>query len=326
MIGIIGLGNFGVALADLFSKAGLKVIAWTNDSAACQHIFTTNQHPKYFSEYTLDKNLVVTTNKKDLENCEIILLAVPSKALGEILASFEFKPEQIIVSLIKGFEKNSLLIPLEYIKSIHPELKKLAVLSGPSFAKDLIDGKPTGLVCASESMEVSKYLTETLSVKNLRLYMSEDPIGVQLGGILKNIIAVAVGINDQLGYAESTRAMLITRGLAEITRTAVALGAKFETLYGLSGVGDLILTSTSNLSRNRQFGVLLAQGYSVKEAEEKVGSTIEAVQTIPLVLQIAEKHSLTAPISESIYSVINGKIKVEDLYGKLFNRPVRAEH
>jgi len=202
---------------------------------------------------------------------------------------------------------------------------RLCVISGPSFAKDLTRETPISLVSASSSTETATEVARVLSSSTVRLYLSSDPLGVELGGILKNVIAIAVGISDALGYGPSTRAALITRGLAEMTRISVALGANPQTLSGLSGLGDLVMTATDDQSRNRIVGLRLGRGEKLEEILETLGSTAEGVVTAPLVNNIAKDKNIEAPIVELVVKVLKSEIAPKDLAKTLMSRPLKGE-
>ena len=199
------------------------------------------------------------------------------------------------------------------------------LISGPSFAKDLAQQTPISLVAASSSNDSATKVATALTGSTVRLYLSNDPLGVELGGILKNVIAIAVGISDALGYGPSTRAALITRGLAEMTRVAAALGAQRQTLSGLSGLGDLVMTATDDQSRNRIVGLRLGKGETLESILATLGSTAEGVSSAPLVLALAQQHGIAAPLTEHVVRLMNGEIRATEMAHALMTRPLKSE-
>jgi glycerol-3-phosphate dehydrogenase (NAD(P)+) len=231
-----------------------------------------------------------------------------------------------LVSATKGLEKTTGQSPLTFArKTLQIPEGALCVISGPSFASDLAAGRPLSVTAASQSAETATAVAEALSGDSLRVYMSTDPLGVELGGILKNVIAIACGASDSLGFGPSARAALITRGLAEMSRLAVAAGADARTLSGLSGLGDLVMTATEDQSRNRQVGLRLGRGEKIDEIIKTLGSTAEGVSTAPLVQQLARQKGVETPITDLVARLIEGAIAPTDLAKALMNRPLRSE-
>lgn len=325
-IGVLGLGNWGLALAQHLSISGFEVTGWDRNEETITSLALTKKHPHFHPSITISSKISFTENlEKTIKGSEMLVLAVPSHALVSVLDESMNLKDKILVSGIKGFVDDSLKTPLQYLSSLSHEIK-LCTISGPSFAYDLIRENPILITAASHDPQTAFLVARIFSQGGLRVYPSEDPIGVEFGGALKNVIAVATGISDGLGFGDSTRAALVTRGLAEMTRLAVSSGAKQETLSGLSGLGDLLMTATSPLSRNRMLGFHIGEGDSIDTALSKLGSVAEGYLTAPKALQLSKKNGVELPITEQIVALFEGKISVRDVAKELLKRPLRAEH
>lgn len=231
-----------------------------------------------------------------------------------------------IVSATKGLERDSGLTPLSYAaEKLSVARDTLAVISGPSFASDLVAGHPISIVAGSTSEPLAHEVATTLSTESLRVYTSTDPLGVELGGILKNVIAIAAGVSDSLEYGPSARAALITRGLAEMAALATAMGANFKTLSGLSGLGDLLMTATENQSRNRAVGLQLGKGAKLEDVIASLGSTAEGVSSAPLVQKVAREKGVEVPITDQVVRLLRGEVIPGELTKALMSRPLRRE-
>lgn len=324
-IGVVGLGSWGSALALYCNRLGHKVTAWHREGPHVETIHKTGSLTigKTLRQ-PLPETLSITTDLTECANCDITIVALPASAWREVLP--KLSDATVIVSATKGLEKISHTTPLTFAKQVVgiPE-KNLCVLSGPSFASDLVHGTPISLVSASSSESNAKNVAESLSSETVRIYTSHDTLGVELGGILKNIISIAVGICDTLGYGPSTRAALITRGLSEMMRIATVWGADSQTLTGLSGLGDLVMTATDDQSRNRSIGLLLGEGKSISEAITTLGATAEGVYSAPLVLEFAKTHGIEVPIVDLVVEVLNGTLQPDELAHLLMTRPLKNE-
>lgn len=324
-IGVIGLGNWGTALAQHFASSSFPVLAWSRNEKVVDSINNNNLNSSYLSDLELSPNLKATTDLESVCSKEVVIVAVPAKVLSKVVEKAPLSDSSIYVSAIKGMDPDTFQTPLSVLKSISSKNLKLAVISGPGFAKDIARNRPAGLVVASNDEKDAKMLAEIFSSDSLRVYTSKDTFGVELGGILKNIIAIAAGIVDGLDLGDSARAGIITRGLAEMTELAVAMGAQRETLFGLSGLGDLILTATCNASRNRRVGLGIGMGMTVDEVVDTIGSVAEGLNSTPIILKLAKEHGVEVPITEGVQLVLEGKIKPKDLIAKLILRPTKAE-
>lgn len=322
-IAVVGLGAWGSALALHCARLGHSVVGWSRDAGFITELNNTRQLKTTGQVVTIPANFKGTSNLAELEDADLTIVALPARAWGEVLPKFKSKT---IISATKGLEKDSSLTPLSFAhqRCGYAEAS-LAVLSGPSFASDLIAGRPISVVAGSKSERLALEIATALSSPSLRVYMSHDPLGVELGGILKNVIAIVAGVSDSLGYGPSARAAIISRGLYEMTTVAVALGADERTLTGLSGLGDLIMTATEDQSRNRTVGLRLGKGEKLSDVIKALGSTAEGVSSAPLVLALAQKHGIPVPITEQVVRLMNGEIRATEVANALMTRPLKSE-
>ena len=303
---VLGGGRWGTALGLHLSRLGHRVLIYDINEKAVTSI-NEGKHP-YLPGIELPGSMKATTDLSEVEGFENVICALPTQTVREVFSRLDVKGR--VINASKGLEIGSFKRVSEVIEEIHPEVKVFA-LSGPSFAEEVSKGLPTAVVLAhKDSEEEARELQRAFISENFRVYLSGDIVGVELGGALKNVIAIACGVSDGLGFGYNARAALITRGLVEMTRIGVRLGAKKETFFGLSGAGDLILTATSDLSRNRTFGLLLGKGYSPEEALEKIGQVVEGVKTVVALKELTEREGIYAPITEAVYRVV---ILKEDL-------------
>jgi len=325
-ISVLGLGNWGTALANHLATAGHSVLGWTIEEEIVQGIKENRRNPCFQSQTELSKNLEATLDLKACLKNQIVLFALPAVALSDVVPRLLLEDGAIFISAVKGLEQKTLLTPLQFAKQNLPNKNVFfTVLSGPSFAKDLVDGRPAGIVSASNKPEIAKRVAEIFSNETLKIYTSSDPLGVEIGGIVKNVIALAAGVCDGLQLGDSARAGLITRGLAEIMRLATAMGANPKTLAGLSGLGDLVLTATSTTSRNYTVGARLGSGESLDHIIQTLGSTAEGVTTTPLVLSLASKHSVEMPICMAVNRILTGESTPTAVVQELISRPLKEE-
>lgn len=324
-IAVLGLGNWGTALANHLAMKGFDVLAWSIESDTVASINSHHSNPHYLSDVQLSPRLRATSALEDCLRAEVIVLVVPSKALGQVVPLLKVSPNTILISAVKGLETATVSTPLQFAARHMPGPCKLVVLSGPSFARDVVIQRPCGLVAASNEEAAARTAAELFNCESMKVYLSADPLGVELGGILKNVIALAVGVSDGLGLGDSARAGLITRGLAEITRLSEAMGADVRTLSGLSGLGDLAMTSTSDLSRNRTVGVRLGKGEKLEQIVASLGSVAEGVSTTPLVLKLAKQYKVDMPITEHVAQLIQGSMTPKEVVRALISRPMKRE-
>ncbi len=324
-VAVIGLGSWGTTLSHHLASIGCKVLGWSNDANVVDSINREHLNPRYLSGVKLHTGLLASTDLKQTFDKEFVVIALPSFALSDVLPKLQLKPGAILVSAVKGIEHKSVLTPLQYARQALPVKCELAVLSGPSFAKDVIAHRPCGVVAASESESVARKVAELFSSDWMRVYVSTDWLGVELGGISKNVIAIAAGVSDGLDLGESARAGLITRGLAEMMRLAEAMGAERITLSGLSGLGDLAMTASSSASRNYKVGFRLGRGETLQQVLESLGAVAEGVKTASLVMQIAAKYKVEMPITARVVELVEGRLEASTMVRELIARPIKRE-
>ncbi len=325
---ILGAGCWGATLAWLLTDNFEQVCLWSREQDL-QEDLVKNKHCSKPLEIQLQNKVEVTSDMKlAIDNADIILSVVATagtRSVCEQLKQAGIKQNQILVNASKGIELPSLMTMSDVIKDVLPE-QKLAILSGPTLAKEVLMGCPTAACVASENMEVAEFVQKYLNVKNkFRLYTNSDVVGVELGGSLKNVIAIAAGFAAQMKLGDNTNGALLTRGMAEIVRISVRLGANPSTLYGLSGMGDLIATCSSPLSRNHTVGALLAQGKKIDDILKELGSVAEGVQTSKALCELAKKLGVEVPLSEAIYEALYTDITPVEVMQKLMNRKLKEE-
>jgi glycerol-3-phosphate dehydrogenase (NAD(P)+) len=326
-VAVLGLGAWGTALALHCARCGHHVIGWTRDAAAAQRGNTTRRVPFQGTEVVMPDNLTLTAELTACAQAEMTIVALPARAWSQVAPHLPPpRAEAVIVSAAKGITTEDNLTPLGYLRTILGwNQAQLVVVSGPSFASDLQAQRPLSLVAASRSTESATRVAAALANRSVRMYTSTDPVGVELGGILKNVIAIAAGVSDALNYGPSARAAIITRGLAEITRLATALGADPRTLAGLSGLGDLVMTATENQSRNRTVGLRLGRGEPIDVITTSLGAVAEGVTTAPLALELAIRAGIEAPITEHMVRLLRAEITPTQLAESLISRRLKAE-
>lgn len=324
-IAIIGSGSWGVALAIHLAKQGHNVKIWSFSQEECD-IINKEKRCKFLPKVELPDGIKCSTSYKDaIEGTDFILHVTPSKFTRNIVKEYkQYVTNQPIVICSKGFEKDSLMTLDEVIQEEIPNAK-IAVLSGPSHAEEVSISLETVLVVASKYDAVLKLVQDTFMSNKMRIYTSKDVKGVELGGALKNIIAFCAGVAAGIGLGDNTFAALITRGLAELTRLGVSLGGQRDTLYGLSGLGDLIVTCLSEHSRNRRAGKLIGQGKTLEEAKQEVGMVIESIDNIEVAHELGKLHNIEMPIVEAVYGILYKGLKPEDAVNMLMNRAKKSE-
>lgn len=324
-IAIIGSGSWGVALGIHLAKLGNKVKIWSFMQEEAD-LINNERKCKFLPEVTLPEGIYCTTSYEEaIKDSEIILHVTPSKFTRNTVKEYKkYVTNQTIVICTKGFEKETLSSLDEVFKQEIPNLK-LAVLSGPSHAEEVSKAVPTAMVIASENEEIANKLRDIFMNENLRVYTSKDVKGVELGGALKNIIAFCAGVAAGIGLGDNTFAALITRGLCEISRLGVALGGKYETFYGLTGLGDLIVTCLSEHSRNRTAGKLMGQGKTLEEARNQIGMVIEGVDNIEVAYELAQKYDVDMPIVNAVYDMLYNNLSPKEGVIRLMTRDKKSE-
>lgn len=324
---VLGAGSWGTALALVLAENGNEVVLWTLDENQKEIINKERSNEKYLPGISIHKNIEATCNiEYAVKDAELIVLSVPSQAIRGVckkISSF-VSSKQILVNVAKGLEKSTGLRMSEVVLD-EIEQAKFVVLSGPSHAEEVALGLPTTITVASAEIEDALKVQGIFINKNFRVYTNTDIIGVELGGTLKNIIAFGAGICDGVGYGDNTKSALITRGLAEIKRLGTALGANAETFSGLSGIGDLIVTCTSQHSRNRKAGMLIGQGKTLEETLEEVQMVVEGIVATEVAYNLSKKVGVEMPITEAIYSVLHKGVSPGDAVEELMSRDGKCE-
>jgi glycerol-3-phosphate dehydrogenase (NAD(P)+) len=327
-IAVLGAGSYGTALAIQLARLGNDTGLWGRNAPHMAQLEAERVNAEYLPGCKFPPKLKATADlRAALAGADDVLIAVPSHALHAVLriAAPLLRPGQGVVSACKGLEPDTGKLVHEVVADIVGRERKFAAVSGPTFAKEVGLGMPTAVTVASTDTEYADKIVHALHGNGFRAYTSDDVIGVEVGGSVKNVLAIAVGIADGLGLGANTRAGVITRGLAEIMRLGEALGGRRETFMGLAGLGDLVLTCTDDQSRNRRMGLALAKGKSLQTAQAEIRQVVEGVRAAPEVLRLARKHHIEMPISEQVVRVLAGEIKPIDAVRNLASRPPRAE-
>jgi len=305
-ISVLGFGSWGIALALQLYKNGYNVTAYQRSREKCERIRADGVSAEYLPGTKIPPEIKLTSDIADTAGSDMVIFTAGSKATRELAERIKpFAAEnQIFVNASKGLEPGTNKRMSEVIKDVIPGAVRVAAMSGPCHAEELCAGIASAYVAASPDPETAKAIQNVFMSKEFRIYTNPDIIGVELGGALKQCIAMSVGICDGMGYGDNTRAVLITRGIVEISRLGLAMGAKIETFSGLSGIGDLVVTCTSELSRNKRAGFYIGQGMSLQEALDKVKMIVEAVNNVGPALAFAKKHNIEMPITEELYKVL----------------------
>ena len=328
-ISVIGSGGWGIALAILLHKNGHNLTIWSFDKKEAEELKTTRENKTKLPNILLPEDIKVTDDLKEAVNDkDILILAVPSKAIRSVSKSLKniIKDNQIIVNVAKGLEEDTLETMTDIIEE---ELKgkktQVAVLSGPSHAEEVGKGIPTTCVVSAHNKELTLYLQNIFMNPSFRVYTSPDMLGIEIGGALKNVIALAAGIADGLNYGDNAKAALITRGIKEIASLGVAMGGEQSTFYGLTGLGDLIVTCASMHSRNRRAGILLGQGKTLDETIKEVNMVVEGVYSAKSALMAAKKYNVEIPIIEQVNAVLFENKNAAEAVNELMIRDKKLE-
>lgn len=325
-IAVLGAGAWGTALAINLS-ANHPVTLWTRDADQLAELVSQRINRRYLPDLLLPDSLQLTS-ELDLavKTAELILIAIPVAGLRELLQKIKTIGKALPVVLgCKGFESQSAMLPHQVVQEVYSETAPCGILSGPSFAQEVARGLPTALTLASNDGVFAKYIIDEIHTTYLRIYSSNDVIGVETGGAIKNVIAIATGISDGLKLGNNARAALITRGLAEITRMGVALGGCRETFMGLAGIGDLILTCTGDMSRNRQVGMMLAAGHLLPDILQKIGHVAEGVHTAREAERMSRRLKVEMPLTQAVCSIIYEGVSAEIVVKRILDREPRTE-
>ena len=324
--GVIGGGAWGTALAQVCARAGLQTTLWAREPDVVASVNTSHENTSFLPGVDLEASIRATGDFADLAGCDLVLAVAPAQHLRATLAAFApHVPEDLRILLCaKGVEQGSLKLMTEVLAETIPRARP-AVLSGPSFAGEVARGLPTAVTLACPDAGCAQDLADLIATPTFRPYYATDMIGAEAGGAVKNVLAIACGIVEGRGLGRSAHAALITRGFAEMTRLAVALGGEAETVAGLCGLGDLVLTCSSPQSRNMSVGLALGRGLTLEQALADKLSVAEGVATAPAVRQLARKLGVTMPISEAIAAILAGEVDVDDAIRALLSRPLREE-
>lgn len=328
-LAVLGPGCWGLTLTWLLQNNFDKVSLWGRNQDISEEFKKTKKISKPFTVSFKD-NVEITSNlKQAISDADIILLVIATAGLRNVCSQIKeigLNANQILVNTSKGLELPSLKRMSEVIKDELPN-SNLVILSGPTLAKEVLKGCPTAASVAGDNEEITKFIQEKLNVTSkFRLYTNDDMIGLEYGGSLKNVIAIASGFADSMGLGDNCRGALLTRGMAEIVRVSVALGAKPETLYGLSGMGDLIATCSSPLSRNYTVGAMLGKGKKINDILSELGSVAEGVKTSKAVCELANKLNIEVPVSKAIFDAVYTNITPEEVLERLMNRKLKKEN
>jgi len=327
-VSVIGAGGWGTALAVLLSGNGHEVTLWSFMESEITMLREMREQKEKLPGVKLPESVSITGDlKAAVSGKEVVVLAVPSpviRSMARKCTEFSY-PGQIFVNVAKGIEEASLLTMTEVISEEMPKAN-VAVLSGPSHAEEVGRGIPTTIVVGAKDQQTALYLQNIFMSEKFRVYISSDMIGIELGGALKNVVALAAGAADGLGYGDNTKAALITRGIAEIARLGMAMGGKYETFCGLTGIGDLIVTCASVHSRNRRAGYLIGQGYTYEEAMKEVKMVVEGVYSVKAAIALGKKYQVSLPIIEKINQVLFEGLPAAEAVKELMLRDRTIEH
>lgn len=327
-IAVLGAGSWGTALAIQFARGGRPTRLWGRDADKLRALSSARRNERYLPQANFPAALVIDSDlAAALHGALDILIAVPSSALRGVLRDIapHLAPQMRVAWATKGFELETGKLPHQVARELLGPERAVAVLSGPTFAREVGAGLPTAMTIASPDAAFAAALAQDLSSKNFRAYTSTDIVGVEVGGAVKNVLAVGAGMSDGLGFGANTRIALITRGLVEMTRLGVALGAHRETFIGLAGLGDLVLTCTDDQSRNRRFGLLLAAGRTPQAALAEIGQAVEGYLAARAVRAVAQRAQVDMPLCEGVYSVLYEQQAPAEVVRALMSRPIKGE-
>ena len=323
----LGSGSFGTALAVIFSNYDFKIKMFDRNMDVVNGINEKRKNIKYLKNIHIPEKIIATNDINDaINNSDIIFFAVPSHAVREISKQIKDKinSKSVIVCLSKGIEQDTYKRLSEILEEELPH-NPIVILSGPSHAEEIALRKPTALVSTSKDMKFAELIRDTLSNDVLRIYTNSDIVGVEIGGSMKNVIALAIGIITGMGYGDNSSAAIITRSLQDIVKMGVSLGGKLETFFGLTGIGDLIVTCLSEHSRNRKCGLLIGKGMKLDEAIKEIGMVVEGINACKIFYEIAKEKNIEVPIIESLYEVLFNNKDLRSIEGKLMSRDRKDE-
>lgn len=326
-VAFIGGGSFGTALAIALAQKKIQISIWARDEKVVNDININKRNSKYLKEVKLPEGISAYTNMRDaIEGADVVVLGTPSHVIKEVSEKLKdiINKDAIVVNIAKGIEQSSLKRLSQVIQEELPN-NKVVVLSGPSHAEEVAVNIPTTLVSSSFDEEAAKVIQDLFMTDRIRVYTNTDLVGVEIGGAVKNIIALAAGILDGIGYGDNTKAALMTRGMTEIARVGMRMGGKPETFYGLTGMGDLIVTCTSMHSRNRRAGILIGKGYTMDEASKEVGMVVEGIKACKAFYLLSEKLNEDMPITKTLYNVLFENKNLDEAVHELMTRDKKQE-
>jgi len=327
-ISVYGAGSWGTALALQLARNGLDVLLWDIDPAQVKRINQARVNTRYLPNIPFPESLHCNPHIADLlDYAEYQLIVVPSHGFRQLLARIKahIKPYHVLIWATKGLEVDSGKLLHQVLQEELPTTKQYGVISGPTFAGEVAKGLPTAMTAAATEQDIAEQISQAFTSDNFRVYTSTDIIGVELGGAIKNILAIAAGISDGLGFGSNARTALITRGLAEMMRLGTAMGAQPETLMGLAGVGDLILTCTDDQSRNRRLGLALGQGKKREAAIAEIGQAVEGAKSSQAIGLLAQKVGIEMPICQHVHQILYQNLSAHDAVRSLITRKIKAE-
>lgn len=325
-VAVLGDGAWGTALAGVLASNEASVIQWSHSPELAETMQSTRRNPTYLPDYVLPEGITVTTRMEAFAHADLIVCAVPSRFLREVLETHKanFGQGRPFISVTKGLEFPSRLRPTEVIREVIGD-RPLAVLSGPSHAEEVADGMPTAVVAASSDRGLAMRIQDLMTTDRFRVYTSEDVLGLEYGGAMKNVLSIAGGLVDGLGFGDNTKAALLTRGQAEMARLGVALGAKIETFAGLSGIGDLVVSCVSRHGRNRLVGERIARGETLDEVLATIRGVPEGVLTSKAIVEIAQEAGVEVPIAREVFQVLYDGKSPTSAVQDLMTRPQKDE-
>jgi glycerol-3-phosphate dehydrogenase (NAD(P)+) len=328
-VAVMGTGSWGTTFAVVLADAGAKVTMWGRRAEVCSEIEGSHRNSEYLGDIVLPQAITASHDPAVvLEGADLVVLALPSQTLRENLAEWRgmLPSDSVLVSLMKGVELGTMRRMSEVISEVSlAAADRVAVVSGPNLAQEIAQRQPTATVVACADHDVAERVAESCSTGYFRPYTNVDVVGVELGGAVKNVIGLAVGIAEGMGLGDNAKASIITRGLVETTRLGVALGAEPATFAGLAGMGDLVATCASPLSRNRTFGVHLGEGMSVPEVVGITKRTAEGVKSCRPILELARSHGVEMPIVEHVTALIEGELQLDEMIPRVFARARKSE-
>jgi len=327
-VAVLGAGSWGTALAIQLARSGRPTRFWGRNRERLLHMAGSRRNDRYLATAQFPDSLMVEPDlEAALADAQVALIAVPSHAFRDVLREIApfLTPTTRLAWATKGFELSTGLLPHQVAHEVLGSSRAVAVLSGPTFAREVGAGLPTAMTIASPDPAFATALAHGISSANFRAYTSTDIMGVEVGGAIKNVLAVGAGMSDGLGFGANTRVALITRGLAEMMRLGVALGASRETFMGLAGLGDLVLTCTDDQSRNRRFGLLLSEGHTPQAALVEIGQVVEGYPAARATRAVARRESVEMPLCEGVYRVLYEDVPAKEAVRELMSRPIKPE-